>query len=149
MKVILKADVPEVGKKMQVIDVKSGYATNFLFKKNLAVPATDENMEALKQELADIAKREAELKQAAEDIKKIINGKTYTMKLKCGKGEKLYGALTNQEVADFINKTSNVEIDKRKVVCENIKTLGEHEIKVKLHPQVEALVTLKVEALAQ
>ncbi len=149
MKVILKADVPEVGKKMQVIDVKSGYATNFLFKKNLAVPATDENMKALEQELAEIAQKEAELKQTAEDIKKIINGKAYTMKLKCGKGEKLYGALTNQEVADFISKTSNVEIDKRKVVCENIKTLGEHEVKIKLHPQVEALVTLKVEALEQ
>lgn len=149
MKVILKEDVPEVGKKMQVIDVKSGYATNFLFKKNLAVPATDKNMEALKQELAEIAQREAELKQAAEDIKNIINGKTYAMKIKCGKGEKLYGALTNQEVADFINKTSNVEIDKRRVVCENIKTLGEHEIKIKLHPQVEALVTLRVEALEQ
>ncbi len=149
MKVILKSDVPEVGKKMQVIEVKSGYATNFLFKKNLAVPATDENMDALKQELADIAQHEAELKQAAEDIKGIINGKTYTLKIKCGKGQKLYGAITNQEIAELINKTSNVEIDKRKVVCGNIKTLGEHEVKVKLHPQVEAALTVLVEAIAE
>lgn len=147
MKVILKEDVIDIGKKMQVVEVKDGYAKNFLFKKKLAVVANDENMEILKQELAEIAAHEAMIKAEAESIKEKINSKTYTLKVKCGGGGKLYGAITNQEIADIINKEAGVNVDKRKVVCDNIKSVGTYDVKIKLHPQVEAKVSLNVEAL--
>lgn len=147
MKVILKQDVEDVGKKMQVLEVKDGYAQNFLIKKKLAVPATDENMKKLEEELAEIAAEEARIKAEAEDVKAKINLKTFVLKTKCGTSGKLYGAITNQEVADCISKAAGVTIDKRKVTFDAIKNVGSYEVKLKLHPQVEAKVTLTVEAI--
>lgn len=146
MKVILKQDVPDVGKKMQIIEVKDGYAQNYLFRKKLAVPATDENMKALEAELAEIAAREAEIKAEAEKVKEVINLKTYALKVKCGSSGKLYGAITNQEIADCIGEKAGVSVDKRKISFDTIKSTGNYEIKIKLHPQVEAKVFLSVEA---
>jgi len=146
MKVILRQDVEDVGKKMQVLEVKDGYAQNFLFRKKLAVPATDENMKLLEQELADIAAREAEIKAEAEAVKAKIDLKSYVMKTKCGQNGKLYGAVTNQEIAECINREAGVNVDKRKVVCDTVKATGSYQVRIKLHPQVEAKVTLIVEA---
>lgn len=146
MKVILKQDVEDVGKKMQIIEVKDGYAQNYLFKKKLAVPATDENMKALEAELAEIAAREAEIKAEAENIRDTINLKSFSLKVKCGSSGKLYGAITNQEVADCISQNAGVSIDKRKISFDTIKSTGNYEIRIKLHPQVEAKVFLVVEA---
>ncbi len=145
MKVILIKDVPDVGKIRQVVDVKEGYARNFLIKKKLALPANEENMKVLEAQLSQIAAEEARIKAEAEKIKQQINNKEIILKVKSGPEGRLYGAVTSQEIADALKKNENVEIDKRKIVSDTIKNTGKHEIKIKLHPQVDAVITLMVE----
>ena len=144
MKVILTQDVEDVGKKMQVVTVKDGYGQNFLIKKKLAVLATDENMKKLQQELARIAAEEAEMHKNAQDICEKIDGNRFDLPVRGGSSGKLYGSVTNQEVADCIKKASGIEVDKKKITFETIKTEGEYEARIKLHPQVEAKIILNV-----
>jgi large subunit ribosomal protein L9 len=106
MKVILLKDVPNVGKQQQIIDVKSGYAHNFLFKKNLAVVADDENMAILEQQIADQKAREAEIKREAEDLRAQMQNKQVSLKTKSGPDGKLYGAVTTKDIADALKKNS-------------------------------------------
>ncbi|NLW69604.1 MAG: 50S ribosomal protein L9 [Eubacteriaceae bacterium] len=145
MKVILTQNVEDLGKRMQIVDVKQGYATNFLFKKNLALPATRENMKKLEKELAEIAANEAELKALAESNKELIEGYAMTMKVKSGPEGRLYGAVTTQEIADALLNEKGVNVDKRKIICENIKNIGNYTVKIKLHQQVEATIYLTIE----
>ncbi|MBR5995056.1 MAG: 50S ribosomal protein L9 [Eubacteriaceae bacterium] len=145
MKVILTENVEDLGKKMQIVDVKQGFANNFLFKKNLALPATKENIKKLEKELAEIAANEAELKALAEKNKELLDGYTMTMKVKSGPEGRLYGAVTTQEIADMLYAQKNINIDKRKIICDTIKDLGTYDIRIKLHQQVEAMIKLEVE----
>ena len=145
MKVILTENVEDLGKKMQIVDVKQGFANNFLFKKNLALPATKENIKKLEKELAEIAANEAELKALAEKNKELLDGYTMTMKVKSGPEGRLYGAVTTQEIADMLYTQKNINIDKRKIICDTIKDLGIYDIRIKLHQQVEAVIKLEVE----
>lgn len=145
MKVILLKDVPDVGKIRQVVDVKEGYARNFLIKKKLALPANDENMKILEEQLAQIAANEAQIKADAQQIKDQIEGKEVLLKVKSGPEGRLYGAVTSQEIADALKRNEHVDIDKRKIVSDTIKNTGSYDIKIKLHPQVEALIKLIVE----
>ncbi|MBR4396166.1 MAG: 50S ribosomal protein L9 [Eubacteriaceae bacterium] len=145
MKVILTENVEDLGKKMQIVDVKQGFANNFLFKKNLALPATKENIKKLEKELAEIAANEAELKALAEKNKELLDGYTMTMKVKSGPEGRLYGAVTTQEIADMLYTQKNINIDKRKIICDTIKDLGTYDIRIKLHQQVEAVIKLEVE----
>ena len=145
MKVILTQNVEDLGKKMQIVDVKQGYANNFLFKKNLAMPATKENIKKLEKELAEIAANEAELKALAEKNRELLDGYTMTMKVKSGPEVRLYGAVTTQEIADMLLAEKDINIDKRKIICDNIKDLGTYDIRIKLHQQVEAAIKLVIE----
>ena len=145
MKVILTQNVEDLGKKMQIVDVKQGYANNFLFKKNLAMPATKENIKKLEKELAEIAANEAELKALAEKNRELLDGYTMTMKVKSGPEVRLYGAVTTQEIADMLLAEKDINIDMRKIICDNIKDLGTYDIRIKLHQQVEAAIKLVIE----
>ncbi len=145
MKVILLQNVEDLGKKMQVLEVKDGYAQNFLFKKKLAVPANEENMNRLAAELAQIKENEALFLASAQETKEKIDGKTFTLKVKGGPEGKLYGAVTTQEIADAVKEAGGIDIDKRRIVCEPIKTAGRHEVTVKLHTLVEAKIFVVTE----
>lgn len=147
MKVILLKDIAGVGKQRQILDVKSGYANNFLFAKGLAVVANDENMKKLNDEIAAQKALEAQIKQEAVDVKNLINDKSVTLKAKSGPDGKLYGAVTSKDICEAINQNLNVDIDKRKVVSDNIKTTGTYTVKIKLHPEVEAQVNVIIESI--
>ena len=127
--------------------MKPGYANNYLFAKNLAVPANDENMKKLNDEIAAQKALEAQIKQDAEDVKKHINGKSIKLSATGGPDGKLYGAITAKDIAEKLEAELQVEVDKRKVVTDNIKTTGTYTVKVKLHAEVEAeiyvIVTVK------
>ncbi len=138
MKVILLKDIPNVGKQSQVLEVKPGYAHNYLFPKGLAVVANDENMKKLAAEIAAQKANEALIKQNAADLKKVIDEKAVTVSAKSGPDGKLYGAVTAKDIAEAIAAALDVEIDKRKILTDAIKTTGRHEIKIKLHPEVES-----------
>lgn len=137
MKVILMEDVKALGKKGDVKEVSDGYARNFLFKKNLALEATKQNMDRLElqnQKRAEKAAQDlADAKALGEKLAKV----TVTLKAKTGGGEKLFGSVTNKEIVDAVNEQLNVNIDKRKIeIKDPIKTLGVYTVTAKLHAKV-------------
>lgn len=145
MKVILLKDVDGIGKKRQVVEVKTGYAANYLLPNSLAVKSTPENMKKLEDELAVIAATEALLKEEAEKIKDKIEGTTVFLTARGGPEGKLYGAVTSQNIADAIDAAVKIKLDKRKIASGSIKEAGCYPVKIKLHPEVEASVTVNVE----
>lgn len=137
MKVILLEDVKGSGKKGEAVNVAEGYARNFLFPKKLAIEATGANMKELERQQQMLAeKKAAELAQAKEQADKL---KDLEIKVpaKTGGGQKLFGAVTNKDIGDVLEQTYSLTIDRRKIEIKgSIKSLGEHEVLIRLHPEV-------------
>ncbi|NLJ89656.1 MAG: 50S ribosomal protein L9 [Clostridiales bacterium] len=147
MKVILTQDVKKVGKKGEIVDVKVGYARNFLFKQNLAVEATSQNLKELDEQLAAIKKQNEEELKAAQDLGKHIEELQVEVKLKTGEGGRTFGSISTKEIADVLKANFKIDIDKKKLqLDEPIKSLGTHTVTVKLHPEVNAQLKVKVSA---
>ena len=145
MKVILLQDVPKIGKKDQLLEVKEGYARNFLFTKKLAVEATPANIKELQRQEKIRADKAAEQKAEAVAIGEKLKEITVTIQTKCGAGGKLFGAVTNKEIAEQLEKSTGIKIDRRKIhLDENIKTLGTYRPMVKLHPDVHVELAVKI-----
>ena len=135
MKMILLQDVKSIGKKGDLINASEGYAKNFLLPRKLAVEATKSNL------------NDYELKQKAEAKRKQeeLEDKVVTVKVKTGGNGKLFGSVTNKEVAEEIVKQTRLDIDKKKVsIGDPIKMLGERTAVIKLHPKVTAEVKVKI-----
>lgn len=145
MKVILKQDIKGVGKKDQIINAADGYARNFLFPKNLAVPADTGNMNNLKAKNESAAFRKGEdLKEAKELAEKM---KTITVKIpvKAGDNGKLFGGVTAKEIAETLKKDFNIDVDKKKVMLsDTIKVAGTTRVEIKLNEGVIASVLVMV-----
>ena len=145
MKVILKQDVKALGKKGDLVNASAGYARNFLFPKGLAVEANATAMnEYNSKETAKKFNKAEEVKAASADAQK-LEGKTFKLKAKAGANGKLFGSVTNKEVAEEIVKQTKLDIDKKKVsIGDPIKMLGERTAVIKLHPKVTAEVKVKI-----
>lgn len=143
MKVILTADVKGKGKKGELINVSDGYARNYLFPNKLAQEANATAMNELKNRESSQAHKLAEEKKAAEELKAKIDGKTVTLHAKAGASGKLFGAVTSKEVAEEFKK-QGVEIDKRKIVMNDIKTYGSVQADVKIYNGITAKITVSV-----
>lgn len=146
MKVILKQDVKGLGKKESMVEVSDGYARNFLMPKGLAVEASATNINVMNtKKEAEKSRKERELAQAkalAEKLKSI----TVVIKGKAGENGKLFGSITNKDIADKLKKDFNIEIDKKKINLEDaLKALGTTEVEVKLYPEVSTKMTVKIE----
>lgn len=144
MKVLLKQDVKGQGKAGQVVNVSDGYARNFLFPRQLAVPADAQVMNEVrtKQESAEYharVEKEAAMKAAAE-----LKDKTVKISAKAGNGGRLFGAVTTKEVAEALGKQFGIKVDKRKITMNDIKAHGSYTAEVKLHTGVVAQVTVLV-----
>ncbi|WP_044641402.1 50S ribosomal protein L9 [Risungbinella massiliensis] len=148
MKVILLQDVKGTGKKGEIKEVAEGYAQNFLLKRKLALPASDGNLNTLKdQKERDERKKEAEVESAKELAKK-LEGLKVVISAKSGDGGRLFGAVSSKQVAEELKKQHQVKVEKKKLVlAEPIRTLGFTQIPVKLHPKVTA--TLQVQVVEQ
>ena len=147
MKVILKQDIKGVGKKDQIVNAAEGYARNYLFPKNLAVPADTGNMNNLKAKNESIAYRKGEdlkeSKEIAEKLKKV----TLKFKVKAGENGKLFGGVTAKEIAETLKKDYNINIDKKKVLLnETIKNAGVTKVELKLNEGVLATVSVMIVA---
>ncbi|MGN1012780.1 MAG: 50S ribosomal protein L9 [Clostridia bacterium] len=145
MKVVLNQDVKGVGKKLQVVEVSEGYARNFLLPKKLAVIADNKNLnEAQGKISAQKYKKQTELQQANEN-KKIIENGFIEFKHKVGEGSKLYGSVTEKDIADKIKEKFNIEISKKKItISDPIKNLGTYTVNVKLYEGVIAKLKITV-----
>jgi len=146
VKVILLKDVKGSGKKGDVVNVSDGYAKNFLLKNGLAKIADNKGLiENNSQKEADAYHKEQERLKAVE-IGNQIKDKVIVLKVKCGENGKLFGAITSKEISEAIKQNLNLDIDKRKIVTDGaIKTVGERQLQVKLHPTVSVKFILKVE----
>ena len=145
MKVILLEDVKSVGKKGELVNTSDGYAKNFLFPKKLAVEATKSNLNDFELKQKAEAKRKKEEFEQAQATAKELENKTVTVKVKTGENGKLFGSVTNKEVAEEIVKQTGMQIDKKKVsIGDPIKMVGERTAVIKLHPKVSAEITIKI-----
>ncbi len=146
MKVILTEDVKAQGKKGDLINVSDGYARNFLFPKGLAVEANAANVAERNSKLASIDHRKAEEKAAATELAAKLGTLTVVMTAKAGAGDKLFGSVTSKEIAEEIKKRYGLDVDKKKIVLdEPIRAFGAYKVAVKLHPEVSATLTVKIE----
>ena len=145
MKIILLEDVKSVGKKGEMVELKEGYAKNFIIPKKLGVEATNANINNLKlqkQNEEKIAKEQLEAAQAlAVEVEKMV----IKLAIKTGEGGKTFGSVSSKEIAKGISEQYGKEIDKKKIqMPDAIKTLGFHEVTVKLHPKVTAKLKVEV-----
>jgi len=144
MKVILKADIKELGQMGSVVSVKEGYARNFLLPKGLAVEANEKNVKSLDHEKRKIQDAARKIKGGADDLASRISALSLTIKAKVGEEEKLFGSVTAMDIADAM-KNAGVEIDRKKINLEEpIKRLGSYAVTVKLHSDVTAQVNIQV-----
>ena len=148
MKVILLQDVQGVGKKEQVVEVKDGYCRNFLFPKKLAIEATKANMNMLESKKKNERERRAKDIEDAKALKAKLEANAITICVKTGEAGRLFGSVTNKDVAAAILEQEKIEIDHKKITVANqIKNIGDYVVEIKLHTEVVANVTLKVGAL--
>ena len=144
MELILRQDVEKLGRRGEVVNVAVGYGRNYLLPRGLAMEVNDANRAMIVRERklheAKMAKEKAEF----EGLAGRINTLRYVAPRRVGENNTLYGSVTSGDIADFL-AGKGVEIDKRKIQLEEpIKTLGEHEVKIKLHPEVVATIKLTV-----
>ncbi|HEY2998431.1 MAG TPA: 50S ribosomal protein L9 [Acidimicrobiales bacterium] len=147
MKVILRTDVSELGKRGDILDVADGYARNYLVPKGLAMKATDgaADQAASMRRARDL--RDAQDRAAAETLATTLVPQVVTVTARAGSEGRLFGSVTAADVSAAIEAQTKVQIDRRKLVMpEPIKTLGTHTVPVKLHADVEFPVTIDVVA---
>jgi len=145
MKVILQQDVKGQGKKGQLVDVSDGYARNFLLPKKLAVIATAENLNTMKQQEKARKAQEAAEKAEAQATAKKLEGLMTKIPAKAGEGGRLFGAVTAKEVSEALAAQHGINIAKTKLVLdEPIKACGGYQIKAKLGYEVVATVNVMV-----
>ena len=145
MKVILLQDVKSLGKKGEIVNVNDGYARNFILPKKLGLEAIGKNMNDLKLQKNNEAKVAKEHLEAAKELAKQLEAGKVEVAIKVGEGGKVFGSVSNKEIAAEVKKQLGLEIDKKKVQLKDaLKTLGTHKVPVKLHPEVTAEVTVEV-----
>lgn len=140
MKVILRKNFDQLGKVGEIVNVKDGYARNFLIPRGVAYQATQGNIRALEEEKKQIQKREAKELEEAQKLAAEMEKVSVTIPVKVGEEEKIFGTVTSQMIVDSL-KEKGFEVDKRKVeITEPIKSLGIYSVAVKLHTNVTATV---------
>ncbi|MBZ4687752.1 MAG: ribosomal protein [Clostridiales bacterium] len=146
MKVILKEDVKKLGSKGEVVNAADGYARNYLIPKGLAVEATKNNLKKLEEEKKKEQQRLEQEKQEAKETASKLKEKKITVQAKTGEKDKLFGSITSKDIAEAIKKQYGIKVDKRKIQLDDpIKELGSYIVSIKLHPEVEAEVTVVVQ----
>ena len=145
MKVILLQDEKKLGKKGDIIEVSEGYARNYILPKKIGVETTPKNMNDLKLQKANEAKKAQELLDAAKNLAEELAQKQVVVKIKAGEGGRTFGSVSTKEIAMACKEQHDLDIDKKKIqLPESLKNFGAYEVAVKLHPQVTAKLTVKV-----
>ena len=144
MQVILMQDVKGKGKKGDVIKVPDGYARNFLFPKGIAIEANASNLNDLKGKRESVEFQTEQSKQRAEEIAEKFKTIEVVIETKAGDNGKLFGSITSKDVADALTAQHHIKLDRKKFVMDSIKTLGTHNVKVKLFTGITGELTVVV-----
>lgn len=143
MKVILLEDVKTLGKKGEIVNVSDGYARNFILPKKLGLEANTKNLNDLKLQKANADKVAKEQLEAAKELAGKLEAGKVVLSIKTGEGGKAFGSVSSKEIAAAVKEQMGYDVDKKKIqLKESIKTLGTHDVPVKLHAKVTA--SLKV-----
>ena len=146
MKVILLEDVKALGKKGAIVNVSDGYARNMILPKKLGLEATPKNLNDLKLQKANAEKVAQENLESAQAFAKDLETKEIILTLKVGEGGRTFGSVSSKEIAEEVKAQLNLNVDKKKIqLKEAIKTLGTHNVSVKIHPQVTAELKVVVQ----
>ncbi len=146
MKLILREDVPNLGRGGELVEVKPGYGRNYLLPRGLAVPANPKNMREIEHQKTVAAAKAAKMKASAEALARRLADTPVELKRKVGEQDKLYGSVTALDIAEALAQRG-LQLDRRSIdLAEPIKTVGEFEVPVKLHHDVAGKVKVKVEA---
>ena len=146
MKVILLQDVKSLGKKDQIVEVSDGYARNMLLPKKLGMEASSKNLNDLKLKKAHEEKVAAENLAEAKALAAELEKSSITVKIKVGEGGRSFGSVSTKEISDALKNQLGKDIDKKKIVMkDSIKAVGSFTVKIKLHPEVQAELSVKVE----
>lgn len=147
MKVILRADVANLGKRGDIIDVADGYGRNYLVPKGIALKASDGAQSQAKAMRRSRDLRDAQDRSAAEEVATTLVSKVVTITARAGSEGKLFGSVTASDIASAVESQTGVELDRRKLELEDpVKTLGTHVVSVRLHADVQFPITVDVVA---
>ena len=147
MKLILLSDVKALGKKGALVDVAEGYARNFLLPRKLAIEANKGALTMLSEQKAAKEKREAQQLAETKELAKLLESKPVAVRAKAGGNGRLFGTVTNADIAEAISQTFSVPVDKHKIEVKNaIKALGTYPIEIRLGKNIVAKTTVSVVA---
>ena len=145
MKVILLENLKRIGSIGEVIDVKRGFARNFLIANKKALYASKENIKEVEKIKSELSKKDNEKKQEAKKISEKINKKEYSVKKLCTENKELYGSVKPTEISKLIYELSKIEIKPSLIQpVKEIKSLGKFKVKISLHSEVDAEITVDV-----
>ena len=146
MEVILREDIGTLGARGAVVKVADGYARNYLLPKRLAVAATESNKKIVAQERDAHLRREAKLQSESEELAKLMGNITLTFRHKVGENDHLFGSVTAKDIAEAL-EAKGYHLERRKIQLEEpIRTLGEHDVTLRLHREVSTTIKVLVEA---
>ncbi|MFO7637458.1 MAG: 50S ribosomal protein L9 [Clostridia bacterium] len=145
MKVILLEDIKGLGKKNELVNAKDGYARNYLFKNNLALEASRENLNTMENKHKAEMRRQKDSQEAGQVLKDRLDGLEIGIPGKAGENGRLFGSITSMDIADQIKEQLKIEVDKKKIVLpEPIKHTGTYDITVKVHHGMTAQIKVNV-----
>jgi large subunit ribosomal protein L9 len=146
VRVILKREIPGLGRPGEVKDVADGYAQNFLLPKGLAIEATASEMKHLARERQTEKLKKDRAHADAEDLARRLASITLVFRLKAGEQGKTFGSVTNKDIAETLKREHRIEVDRTKIqIADPLRTLGAHSVEIKLMPDVRAKVMVAVE----
>jgi len=144
MKIILRQDYERLGNAGDIVEVKRGYANNYLIPKKIAYPAKPNFIKMVEEEKRQKLVRLNKEKKQAEQLAKKLESVSVTLAVSVGEGDKMFGSITNQDIAESL-KSQGFDIDRKKIVLEEpIKQLGIYSVPIKLHPEIEAKIKVWV-----
>ena len=147
MKVILLENVKRIGSIGEVIDVKRGFARNYLIANKKALYASKENIKEVEKIKSELSKKDNDKKSEAQKISDQLNNKVYLVKKLCTENNELYGSVKPTEIAKIIQDTNNIEIKPSMIQpIKEIKAIGKHKVKISLHSAVDAEITIIVQS---
>lgn len=144
MKIVLRADVETLGQKGDLVEVAPGYARNYLVPKGLAMVATEGVMRQAESMRRSRQVRDTKEREGAEATARQLAAKRIEIKARSGEGGRLFGSVTSTDIAEAVEAQTGVHLDRRKLHVEPIKTLGTHEVTIRLHSEVDAPLTIEV-----